>query len=63
MIGMKDVRMPSAGSYNTVRTAEIIQLFPSRSNRVLAMLDNRSNRKTGISFLPKKKRYVFSAGK
>ena len=32
--------MPSAGSYNTVRTAKIISPLPAWSKRVLALLDN-----------------------
>jgi len=38
MIGMKDVRVPSAGSYRTVRTVENIPPFPAQSKRVLPCL-------------------------
>jgi hypothetical protein len=31
MVGVKDVRVPPEGQYKTVRTVEIIPLFPNRS--------------------------------
>jgi hypothetical protein len=39
MIGMKDVRLPSAGSYRTVRTVETISLLSDMSKN-LVLLDN-----------------------